>query len=90
MQNSNFVMQYLYISLMLLAFVFVLIVVYFNLNSKMTEGQFGLITALKFFFSLNAFIAFVIELEILIHADYYSKLDTIADVVSAAITKLFL
>jgi hypothetical protein len=56
----------------------------------MTEGQFGLITALKFFFSLNAFIAFVIELEILIHADYYSKLDTIADVVSAAITKLFL
>jgi len=79
---------YLYGSLLLLALLMVIQVVFFNLNTKMTEGQFGIITALKIFFSIDAFIMFVIQIEYLIHINVYAEMDFIEGMAAAA-TKVF-
>ncbi len=79
---------YLYITLLILAFIMVIQVVFFNLNTKMTEGQFGVITALKLFFSINAFIMFAAELEYIIHFNMYYEIDFF-DAIAKAATKVF-
>lgn len=78
------VYMYLYITLLILTALMVVQVVFYNLNTKMTEGQFGIITALKLFFSIDAFIMFVVQVEYLIHFDKYSKMDFIEAMVAAA------
>ena len=79
---------YLYIALLMLTFVMVLQVVFYNLNSKMTGGQFAIITALKLFFTIDAFIVFAAQIEYLIHIDKYVKMDFIEALIVAA-TKVF-
>ena len=81
-------MMFLYVNLLFLSLLMVIQVVFFNLNTKMTEGQFGIITALKLFFSINAFIMFAAELEYLIHFDMYHEMDFFEAMAKAA-TKVF-
>ena len=81
---KNSAYTYLYLTVLMLSFLMVLQVVFFNLNTKMTEGQFGLITALKIFFSIDAFIMFAAQIEYLIHLDRYIKMDFIEAMVKAA------
>ena len=81
-------MVYLYVTMLVLSFLMVLQIVFFNLNTKMSEGQFGLITALKIFFSIDAFIMFAAQIEYLIHLDRYVKMDFIEGIVKAA-TRVF-
>lgn len=80
--------MYLYITLLILTFVMVLSIVFYNLNTKMTSGQFAIITALKLFFTIDAFIIFAAQIEYLIHIDRYVKMDFIEAMIDAA-TKVF-
>ena len=78
------IVNFLHISLVALTLLMILQIVFFNLNTKMTEIQFVIVVIMKIVFTLNALICTLAEIEFLIHNEVYQEMSFI-DVVSSCI-----
>lgn len=71
------IISFLYVSLAALTLLMILQIVFFNLNTKMTEGQFAIVVTLKIVFTVNALLCTLAEIEYFLHNELYEELSFI-------------
>lgn len=74
------IISFLYVSLAALTLLMILQIVFFNLNTKMTEGQFAIVVTLKIVFTVNALLCTLAEIEYFLHNELYEELSFIETV----------